>query len=59
MSGEWWSIMTVAGPILLGVVLLWAVLNNRQSPKDKARSEQGASDLRDEIEQDAKDRHQS
>jgi hypothetical protein len=39
MSGELWSMMTIIGPILFGVVLLWVLLNNRRSPEEKARTE--------------------
>jgi hypothetical protein len=49
MSGEWWSIMTIAGPIALLVTLLWAVRHNRQSPREEARTEQATRDLRQEI----------
>jgi hypothetical protein len=41
-----WPIITVVGPILLAVVLIWAILKNRKAGS-KRRSEQGASDLYD------------
>lgn len=31
--------MTIAGPILLGLVLAWAMLNNRRSAAEKRRTE--------------------
>lgn len=34
-----WGIMTIAGPILLGLVLAWAMLNNRRSAAEKRRTE--------------------
>ena len=40
-----WPVITVVGPILLGLILIWAIMKNRRKPV--ARSEQGAHDLYD------------
>jgi len=34
-----WSLMTIVGPILLVLVLAWAMLNNRHSNAEKQRTE--------------------
>lgn len=39
MSGEWYTLMTIAGPVLLAVVLLWAVTHNRRSRREIERTE--------------------
>jgi len=45
-GGFSWSLLTIVGPILLFLVLLWAVLKNRRSrPKDVERTEQATRDL--------------
>lgn len=49
MSGEWWSIMTIVGPILFGIVLIWVITHNRRSRRDEARSEAATRDLREEM----------
>ncbi|MBE1526895.1 hypothetical protein GGC65_001351 [Sphingopyxis sp. OAS728] len=35
-----WGIMTIVGPILLVLVLAWAMLNNRRSAAEKRRTEE-------------------
>ena len=45
-SGAFWSIITIAGPLLLGAVLLWALLRNRKAaPRDDARTEEATRNL--------------
>lgn len=34
-----WSLLTIGGPILLARGLLWAMLNNRRSRAEEARTE--------------------
>ena len=34
-----WTLLTIVGPALLAVVILWAVLRNRASRADRARTE--------------------
>ncbi|QCB55711.1 hypothetical protein E5675_15550 [Sphingopyxis sp. PAMC25046] len=35
-----WTLMTIVGPILLALVLIWAMLNNRRSRAEKERTEE-------------------
>jgi len=45
-SGGFWSIITIVGPILLGVVLIWALLRNRgTTPREDAESERATKQL--------------
>jgi uncharacterized membrane protein len=39
MSGGWWSLMTILGPIVLAVAIAWAILNNRRSKSAEDRTE--------------------
>ena len=39
MSGGWWSLMTILGPIVLAVAIAWAILNNRRSKAAEDRTE--------------------
>ncbi len=39
MSGELWSMITILGPVVFGIVLLWVLLNNRRTAGEKARTE--------------------
>ena len=43
-GGALWSIITIAGPILLALVLLIAIMRNRRSRSEKVRSEQAVRD---------------
>ena len=49
LGGSSWSLLTVVGPILLAVALLWALLRNRKknSPADIERTERATHDLYD------------
>ena len=50
MGGGLWSVMTVVGPILLGLVLLYALLRNRQrSARQRAVTEQATRDLQEQL----------
>lgn len=42
------GVMVIVGPIVLAAVLLWAVLNNRTSRAQKARTEEATKRVRDE-----------
>lgn len=46
--------MNIVGPILLGLVLAWAVYRNwkQRTPRQEEIAEDGARDLRHEIEED-------
>jgi cbb3-type cytochrome oxidase subunit 3 len=51
MAGGLWSVLTVLGPILLIGVIAWAMLRNRAGTKREVdRAEQGAADLRQDME---------
>ena len=47
MGGINWLIMSVAGVVILGGVILWAVLHTRSKGKESSpeRTEQGTRDL--------------
>lgn len=52
-----WGFVVVGGPIILAIVLAWAALSNRgRRTRDKAAAEQGARDLRAEIDREDKAR---
>ena len=40
-SGFNWTLITIIGPAILAIVILWAVLRNRTSRETDARSEEG------------------
>jgi hypothetical protein len=42
------GVMVIIGPIVLAAVLLWALLNNRTSAKQKRRTEDATKRVRDE-----------
>ena len=53
MTGWLWTLITIVGPILLIGVIIWATLRTRNpAPGEIARAEQGARELREEIEED-------
>jgi hypothetical protein len=42
-----WSIITIVGPILLALVLIWAIMRNRKSGADPDTTERGTHDAYD------------
>jgi len=56
MPGTFWAIMTVVGPILLGFALLWALLHNRRSAQEKARTERATRELYEQSDREDKAR---
>ena len=53
MTGWLWSLATVLGPILLIAAIVWAFMRNRNPrPHEVERAEQGARELRADIEED-------
>jgi hypothetical protein len=40
-----WTLLTIVGPALLAVVILWALLRNRASRVDRGRTEEATRDL--------------
>jgi hypothetical protein len=47
-GGALWGVITIAGPILLALVLAIAMLRNRRSRAEKVRSEQAVRDQHNE-----------
>jgi hypothetical protein len=45
--GSLWGLLTVIGPIVLGVVILWAILHNRTSRAEDARTEEATRRMYD------------
>jgi type II secretory pathway pseudopilin PulG len=44
-SELWWSLITIVGPIVLALVLLWAMLRNRAQRRGTHRTERATRDL--------------
>ncbi len=42
-----WGVMTIIGPIVLVIAIVWAMRHNRMSREEKRRSEQATHDLYD------------
>ncbi|MEH3035199.1 MAG: hypothetical protein PGN23_01705 [Sphingomonas adhaesiva] len=40
-----WSFVVIAGPIILGLALLYAILRNRRTREQEARTEQATHEL--------------
>ena len=40
ISGFYWTLLTIVGPILLVAIIAWAALRNRSSRSEIARSEE-------------------
>jgi flagellar biosynthesis/type III secretory pathway M-ring protein FliF/YscJ len=51
-----WSIVVIAGPIILGLVLAWALMKNRRTPRQEAATEAATRQRYDEA---AEERHRS
>lgn len=49
-GGIQWALQTVVGPILLVAVLIWVMLHNRASRREKQRTEEATTRLYDEEE---------
>ena len=56
MSGTLWGLMTILGPILLGLGLLWVMMHNRQTPKEKERTERATRENYEESDREDKAR---
>ena len=51
-----WGLLTIVGPALLAVVILWAVLRNRGASRgDRDRTEQATHDLYRQEEAERRD----
>ncbi len=52
-----WSLATILGPILLIGFIVWAFVRNKQAPdRTVGKAEEGARELREELDQDEYDR---
>jgi plastocyanin domain-containing protein len=52
-----WSLATILGPILLIGFIIWAFVKNCQAPDSTVRkAEEGARELREELDQEEYDR---
>ena len=51
MQGDYWGIVIIGGPILLGIVLIFVIMSNRRNkhPRDIARTEQATRELYEEL----------
>jgi hypothetical protein len=47
-NNELWGLLVVGGPVLLGLVLLWATLNNKRSRAEVQRTERATAQLYEE-----------
>lgn len=47
-GGSLWGVMTIVGPIVLGIVLIWAIVNNRTSKAEKQRTEDATRRMHEE-----------
>jgi hypothetical protein len=56
MDGSIWGIVTIGGPVLLGLVLIFVIVSNRRKsrPGDIARTEQATRELHRQL--DAEDK---
>lgn len=51
-----WTLMTIVGPVVLALVILFALLRNRSSKASKDRTEQATHRLYEEEEAARRDR---
>lgn len=54
MAGGFWGIITIVGPILLVLILAWAVMRNRATPREEQRTEEATRALYAEEEEETK-----
>ncbi|MBW4330658.1 hypothetical protein KY084_07175 [Stakelama sp. CBK3Z-3] len=52
--GSLWGVLTVVGPILLAAVIIWAILNNRGSAREKSHTEAATRRMYDEQDREDK-----
>lgn len=54
-GGSLWGLVTILGPIVLAAVLLWAILHNRTSGRQKRQTEEATRKMYDaQSEEDAR-----
>ncbi|MEK7343313.1 MAG: hypothetical protein AABZ73_05765 [Pseudomonadota bacterium] len=56
MDTSIWGLVTIGGPILLGLVLIFVIVSNRKhrNPREIARTEQATRDLRERLNEEDK-----
>lgn len=59
MPGTFWALMTIVGPILLGVALLWVLVHNRRSRPEEERTERATRELYEQSHREDKARDRS
>ncbi len=47
LGGGLWGVMTILGPIVLAAVILWAILHNRTSRRQKQHTEEATRKMYD------------
>ena len=57
-GGTSWGIITILGPLLLIIVIAWAVLRNRTTRSDANRTEQATRDLYKEEDRARREGHE-
>ena len=53
--GSLWTLITIVGPILLILALVWAVARNRKTRVSEAETERATHDLNEEIDRESRD----
>ena len=51
---SFYGLMVVLGPLVLGAVLLWALLNNRRTKREEQRTEDATRKMYDQQARDDK-----
>lgn len=49
-----WPVITILGPIVLAVAIIWAILNNRRSKAAEARTEAATRELYEQQDREDK-----
>lgn len=52
MNGVMWALINIIGPLVLLAFLVWVFLRNRNRPKEVAKADRGAVQLREELQRD-------
>ena len=54
MGGDIWGLITIIGPVLLVVAIVWAMLNNKRSARAEAKTEEATRRMYDAQDRDDK-----
>ncbi|MGE3745499.1 MAG: hypothetical protein AB7G25_07300 [Sphingomonadaceae bacterium] len=55
-AASFWGVAIVIGPIVLALVLLWVTLHNRQTRRERERSEDATRKLYEQSDRESKRR---